>query len=121
MACRASTAPPALSHEYPLRSRMRESISLMGSSSSTTMRRAAATSEPAPGECAVCRELMEEKSAAVVPELSPGQYLRVPMLGTMTELAIEVRGLRKSYGAVEAVRGVDLEVETGEIFALLGP
>ena len=57
----------------------------------------------------------------MVPELSPGQYLRVPMLGTMTELAIEVRGLRKSYGAVEAVRGVDLEVETGEIFALLGP
>jgi len=35
--------------------------------------------------------------------------------------AIEVRGLRKSYGAVEAVRGVDLSVDHGEIFALLGP
>ena len=35
--------------------------------------------------------------------------------------AIEVRGLRKSYGRVEAVRGVDLRVETGEVFALLGP
>jgi ABC-2 type transport system ATP-binding protein len=37
------------------------------------------------------------------------------------ELAIEVRGLRKSYGAVEAVRGVDLSIATGEVFALLGP
>jgi ABC-2 type transport system ATP-binding protein len=35
--------------------------------------------------------------------------------------AIEVRGLRKSYGAVEAVRGVDLTVRRGEVFALLGP
>jgi ABC-2 type transport system ATP-binding protein len=43
------------------------------------------------------------------------------MLGAMPALAIAVKGLRKSYGAVEAVRGVDLEVETGEIFALLGP
>ena len=35
--------------------------------------------------------------------------------------AIEVRGLRKAYGDVEAVRGVDLSVDHGEIFALLGP
>ena len=35
--------------------------------------------------------------------------------------AIEVRGLRKSYGATEAVRGIDLTVSHGEIFALLGP
>ncbi len=34
---------------------------------------------------------------------------------------ISVKGLRKSYGNVEAVRGVDLEVEPGEIFAFLGP
>jgi ABC-2 type transport system ATP-binding protein len=34
---------------------------------------------------------------------------------------IEVRGLRKSYGDVEAVRGVDLHVDRGEVFALLGP
>ena len=39
----------------------------------------------------------------------------------MPEPAIETRALRKSYGDVEAVRGVDLKVETGEIFALLGP
>jgi ABC-2 type transport system ATP-binding protein len=35
--------------------------------------------------------------------------------------AIEVRGLRKSYGDVEAVRGIDLSVDVGEVFALLGP
>jgi len=37
------------------------------------------------------------------------------------EPVIEVRGLRKSYGKREAVRGVDLTVEAGEIFAFLGP
>ncbi len=35
--------------------------------------------------------------------------------------AIEVRGLRKAYGAVEAVRGIDLRIDAGEVFALLGP
>jgi ABC-2 type transport system ATP-binding protein len=34
---------------------------------------------------------------------------------------IEVEGLQKSYGDVEAVRGVDFRVEEGEVFALLGP
>jgi ABC-2 type transport system ATP-binding protein len=34
---------------------------------------------------------------------------------------IEVKGLKKSYGDVHAVRGVDLEIEPGEIFSLLGP
>ena len=37
------------------------------------------------------------------------------------DVAIEVRGLRKSYGSLEAVRGIDLRVERGEIFAMLGP
>jgi ABC-2 type transport system ATP-binding protein len=36
-------------------------------------------------------------------------------------VAIRVRGLRKRYGEVEAVRGIDLTVRTGEIFAFLGP
>ncbi|MGZ8716660.1 MAG: ABC transporter ATP-binding protein [Gaiellaceae bacterium] len=35
--------------------------------------------------------------------------------------AIAVRGLRKAYGALEAVRGVDFEIEEGEVFGLLGP
>jgi ABC-2 type transport system ATP-binding protein len=35
--------------------------------------------------------------------------------------AISVRGLRKSYGDFEAVKGIDLEVSAGEIFAFIGP
>src|SRR2546421_12449531 len=35
--------------------------------------------------------------------------------------AISVRGLRKRYGDVEAVRGIDFEVRRGEGFGLLGP
>ncbi|MEU7586238.1 ABC transporter ATP-binding protein [Micromonospora sp. NPDC049230] len=37
------------------------------------------------------------------------------------ELAISVRGLRKTYGDNVAVAGVDLDVHRGEVFALLGP
>ena len=39
----------------------------------------------------------------------------------MPEPVISVAGLRKSYGELEAVRGIDLEVARGEIFAFLGP
>jgi ABC-2 type transport system ATP-binding protein len=35
--------------------------------------------------------------------------------------AISVSGLHKSYDRLEAVRGVDFEVEVGEVFGLLGP
>jgi len=34
---------------------------------------------------------------------------------------IEVEGLKKSYGAVEAVKGIDFYVKAGEVFGLLGP
>jgi ABC-2 type transport system ATP-binding protein len=37
------------------------------------------------------------------------------------DLVISVHGLRKRYGDNEAVRGIDLEVRRGEIFAFLGP
>src|SRR5437773_3063070 len=41
----------------------------------------------------------------------------------MTELetAIQAHGLVKRYGELEAVRGIDLEVQSGEIFGFLGP
>ena len=39
----------------------------------------------------------------------------------MNDLAISARGLRKTYGTNEAVKGLDFEVKTGEVFGLLGP
>jgi ABC-2 type transport system ATP-binding protein len=43
------------------------------------------------------------------------------MTNHQTEQAVRVRGLRKSYGDVEAVRGVEFDVAHGEVFCLLGP
>jgi ABC-2 type transport system ATP-binding protein len=40
---------------------------------------------------------------------------------TVTDHAIHVDGLRKTYDSVAALDGVDLQVPHGEIFALLGP
>jgi ABC-2 type transport system ATP-binding protein len=39
----------------------------------------------------------------------------------LSDPVISIRALRKSYGDVEAVRGIDLEVQRGEVFAFLGP
>ena len=39
----------------------------------------------------------------------------------MPDPVISIRGLTKSYGDNEAVRGIDLEVHAGEVFAFLGP
>ncbi len=39
----------------------------------------------------------------------------------MSVSAIEVRDLHMRYGAVDAVRGIDLDVATGEVFGFLGP
>ncbi len=38
-----------------------------------------------------------------------------------TDTVIDVRKLRKSYGQLEAVRGIDFSVRRGEVLALLGP
>ena len=38
-----------------------------------------------------------------------------------SEIAIQVQGLTKSYGKVRALRGIDLQVQRGEIFGFLGP
>jgi ABC-2 type transport system ATP-binding protein len=39
----------------------------------------------------------------------------------MADPAITLRGLRKAYGPIAAVDGIDLTVQRGEVFALLGP
>ena len=39
----------------------------------------------------------------------------------MSDVVIDIAGLRKSYGAVPALDGIDLRVHRGEIFAFVGP
>src|SRR6266852_5082200 len=39
----------------------------------------------------------------------------------MADPAVNVQDLRKSYGPVQAVRGISFTVAEGEVFALLGP
>jgi ABC-2 type transport system ATP-binding protein len=43
------------------------------------------------------------------------------MIIGVSDAAITVTGLRKSYADFEAVRGIDFEVQRGEVFGLLGP
>jgi ABC-2 type transport system ATP-binding protein len=45
----------------------------------------------------------------------------LPSVEPVTDLAISVSALGKRYRDIEAVRGIDLEVRRGEIFAFLGP
>ncbi|MER7274059.1 ATP-binding cassette domain-containing protein [Dactylosporangium sp. NPDC000244] len=40
--------------------------------------------------------------------------------GSGSDLRLEMHGIRKSFGSVDALRGVDLEVRPGEIMALVG-
>jgi ABC-2 type transport system ATP-binding protein len=46
---------------------------------------------------------------------------RATTTDTLKESVISIQGLRKRYGDHEAVRGIDLEIHRGEIFAFLGP
>ena len=34
--------------------------------------------------------------------------------------ALQIKGLKKSYGNIPVLKGIDLSVQQGEIFALLG-
>ncbi|MGP8006519.1 MAG: hypothetical protein ACLP2J_05765 [Acidimicrobiales bacterium] len=42
-------------------------------------------------------------------------------MGTDDDTVISVRGLTKSYGKFQALRGVDFELRRGHVLALLGP
>jgi ABC-2 type transport system ATP-binding protein len=44
-----------------------------------------------------------------------------PRVSHVGDRVIEVKGLRKSYGDLDAVKGIDLHVDRGEVFAMLGP
>ena len=52
---------------------------------------------------------------------SSGSASSGPTAPPKATASVRVRGLRKSYGDVTAVDGVDLDIYQGEVFALLGP
>jgi ABC-2 type transport system ATP-binding protein len=54
-------------------------------------------------------------------DLSPGSATSIGEQSTDSLAAISVRGLRRRFGSFEAVRGIDFDVQCGEIFAFLGP
>jgi ABC-2 type transport system ATP-binding protein len=65
--------------------------------------------------------------SALWPRLTGGHHAEFPSVSARVDPlmvegpAIRVRGLRKRYGSVTAVEGVDLEIAHGEVVALLGP
>ena len=64
-----------------------------------------------------------ETSSLDGPEMTapPGQPGLLPVASDRRRPAIQVRGLRKRYEDVDAVRGISFEVDQGEIFGLIGP
>lgn len=42
-------------------------------------------------------------------------------MNILGDVILKVSGLKKNYGKVEALKGIDFEVKKGEIFALIGP
>ena len=62
-----------------------------------------------------------EATAAAADAGRPVRRVAAPYNRLGERAVISVSGLRKSYGDFEAVRGLDLEVRSGEVFAFLGP
>src|SRR5215813_1480240 len=63
---------------------------------------------------------MSSAEPTVVPDSFSGPAPpELPNKGS--EYAIQIRNLKKSYGAIQAVRGIDVDISAGEIFGLIGP
>ena len=65
--------------------------------------------------------MMAENAGGARPAEAGAGAQAAPATACERDAVISVRGLRMTYGAVEAVRGIDLEVRAGEVFAFLGP
>src|SRR5437870_13849661 len=64
---------------------------------------------------------MEKDSAAETTVTAPVARPTTTAGDGSPEPAIRIRNLRKAYGPIEAVRGIDLDIQTGEILGLIGP
>jgi len=63
----------------------------------------------------------EAAIARSAPVTTQSETTRSDRRPPVSEAVISARGLRISYGDFEAVRGIDLDVSQGEVFAFLGP
>jgi ABC-2 type transport system ATP-binding protein len=83
-----------------------------------------------------CRERIEPGTGQRIPPASPAsnrtvdsltrsEYTRLQLffvsLRRNVRIMIHIENLRKSYGSFEAVKGISLSIESGEIYSLLGP
>ncbi len=59
--------------------------------------------------------------SAMVDTMTSESRMKVESRTDHDELAIEVRGLKKYYGDIKAVDGIDLAIKKGTIFGFLGP
>ena len=72
------------------------------------------TQSPRSAGCLYGRPVQPETAPATEPQTAGSP-------AGQAEPVVSVRGLRMAYGEFEAVRGIDLEVRRGEVFAFLGP
>src|SRR5262245_32021908 len=64
---------------------------------------------------------MAAATAAVYRPAGRGTFVVMTQIPGTAGAVVEARGLVKTYGKVEAVRGIDLSVRPGEVFGFLGP
>ncbi len=53
--------------------------------------------------------------------MTAGNFPRAGTTGSADGAAVRISGLRKTFGQIQAVRGVDLQIAPGEVVAFLGP
>ena len=53
--------------------------------------------------------------------MQQGDAISQTFAGGRAQRAVEIRGLRKSFGATEVLKGIDLDVAHGELVFILGP
>jgi ABC-2 type transport system ATP-binding protein len=77
---------------------------------------------PEPASEKPSRDDLDEGSTTRIPVTAPSEETPAPATRPQrTETLVEVNGLRKAYGSIQAVDGIDFTVRRGDVLAFLGP